>query len=155
VSAPSAAPLTAAATAATARPVLEPGVSEVVLAGAAGAPVAVYAPRLLATARLHYVKGTALDTWATVTLLAPVPDDAAAVDWNAALASASEPALAAGAASGASFTPLPGGAARAKTYRAYQEALVDWLRRARPGGSRSRTCDGGVRNGSSSLPSRR
>jgi hypothetical protein len=128
--APPAAPPAAGAAAAT-RPVVEPGVGEVVLGGEGGAAVR-YVPRLLATVRLHYAKGGAVDVWTTTTLLAALPGPAGDVDWDGATALAAEPTLAAAPAPNASFAPLPGDAGRAKRHRAFQDSLVDWLRRARP-----------------------
>jgi hypothetical protein len=80
-----------------------------------------------------------------MTLLAPVPDGTDEVDWEAATVSVNEPAAVPEAERNAAFAALPGSASRAKTYRGYADALVDWLRRSRPlvlwraaGGERSR-----------------
>ncbi|HWP66222.1 MAG TPA: DUF87 domain-containing protein [Candidatus Limnocylindria bacterium] len=114
------------------RPVVEPGVAEVVLAGDPRVRPGRYVPRLLATVRLHYVKGAALDAWVTTTLLARIPSAGETVDWEGAGESTSEPPLAAEPIAGVPFAPLPGPASRAATHRTYARDLADWLRRARP-----------------------
>jgi hypothetical protein len=117
--------------AARARPVVEPGVDEVVL-GAPTGNATTYAPSVLATVRLHYAKGAAVDTWVTATLIAPFTDDGASVDWSRASETSGEPVLAAEPEAGSAFGALPGAATRAKTHASYRASLVEWLRRSRP-----------------------
>jgi hypothetical protein len=93
----------------------------------------VYRPGVLGVAKLHYVSAKAkVDSWETVALLAPLAEDAAGPNWDEATVLPGEPAgLSREPAGAASFAPVPPAAQRAKSYAAWQKALVDHLYQTR------------------------
>jgi hypothetical protein len=85
-----------------------------------------YRPRVLGTAKLHYVEKTAgIDAWHTLNLVAPFDDAGSEVLWSEAVpdvvASGREPVL------GAAFSELPAGALRAANYARWGKALASQL----------------------------
>ncbi len=120
--------------AAGARAVVPPGVTEVFRpwrgSGAGGRLE--YRPGLLATARLHYVDAkNAVDTWESLTLSAPVPDELATEPWAAAEIVVGAPEVEREAAPNAGFAALPASATRARSYEAWARAAEDHLYRTR------------------------
>jgi hypothetical protein len=117
-----------------ARAVLPPGVTEVFRpwrGGAAGGRP-VYRPGLLATARLHYVDAkSAVDTWESVALSAPVPDELSTEPWAAAEVLVGTPEVERQAAPDAAFAAVPASATRAKSYEIWARAAEDHLYRTR------------------------
>jgi hypothetical protein len=114
------------------RPVLPADVPEFFLAGTAGgAPGSggALAPALLGTARLHYVDAKAgVDVWEKIVARAPLPESLPASIWEAAeIVGAEEPSLTRDAPAGARFAPLPGAAARSKSYAAWEKDLAGHL----------------------------
>jgi hypothetical protein len=112
-------------------PVLPPDVSQRFLPLRAKPEGIVYAPRLFATASVHYQDAKrGIDHAEEVALLAPLTDDGA--DWYAA-----EPVeltrddLEAEPVRGARFAPLPDAAVKAKSYDAWSKALEECLYRTR------------------------
>jgi len=113
------------------RPLLPPDVQECFLpAGGAGA--AVYLPRMLGAARVHYADSKrGVDVWQDVTLLAPIDAEGSLSPWEqaeerGAAPRGSEPAP------GARFAKLPAAAARSKSWAGWRGSLADHLYRNRP-----------------------
>ncbi len=126
--APAPAPATAPAVAP--RPVLPPGIPECFVAATGGGRLT-YQPKLLATAKLHFVNASSgVDAWQTVSLLADVPDDAGNAPWDEAEVLEGEPPVVSDVAAGAAFAELPPPAARAASYGAWQKSLVSHLTQA-------------------------
>jgi hypothetical protein len=120
--------------AASERPLLPPELQECFLppAGAAG-PVQ-YVPRLLASARVHYVDARrGVDAWQDVTLLAPIEADGALSPWEQAEERAVDPGQCAPEPlPGARFAELPPAAARGRSWAGWKRSLADHLYRNRP-----------------------
>ncbi|MBU6283198.1 ATP-binding protein, partial [bacterium] len=113
------------------RPLLPHDVKEVFVAATAPRPDGaslVYRPALLAGARLHFVDAKAgIDEWRDSVTLTPLGDGEP--DWASASRPAARPALESQPRSEAGFAPLPGAAARAKSYAGWQKSLSDLLYR--------------------------
>jgi hypothetical protein len=113
------------------RPVLPADVPEFILAagGSAASGGDRFAAALLGTARLHYVDAKAgIDQWEKVVVRADLPENLPAAIWESAeVLGSDEPALAKDAPAGARFAPLPGAAARAKSYAAWEKDLAGHL----------------------------
>ena len=116
-----------------ARPPVPASVREVFLpwrGKAAPGEKLVYRPALLGTARLHFVDAkTQIDTWSEGAWLPPLGGDG--VSWEEAEDLGPSPELASEPYPGASFEPLPPGAAQAKSYAVWSKDLADFLYRAR------------------------
>lgn len=117
---------------AASRPIVSPDVPQHFLpvrgAGREAAQL-VYAPMLLGSAQIRFVDAkSGIDTQKDVTLLAPIADGPAAVDW--AGASPCDLALSdleQGPANGAQFLALPSAAGKAKSYTGWEKDLGGWL----------------------------
>ncbi len=128
-----AAPAITASAAASERPVLEPGIDVVFLRAnvrARDAASITYRPRLLGSAKLHYVHAASnLDAWESVTLLGDlVAGEAAWTEAEVFSGSAIDHAP----ASNASFEALPDTGSHAKSYSAWSRALAAHVYRQRP-----------------------
>ncbi len=124
--APAAAPGRQAAPAAAARPVLPAGVGELFLPARPGAGAVVYRPRAAVSAKLHYVQAkSGLDSWRTLSLLAPFGDDGEPL-WDEALRAAD---LGSGGepAEGAGFAELPASALSDRSYAGWASDLKSHL----------------------------
>jgi len=116
------------------RPVLPPDVPQRFLAATRPRPDAArcqWRPALLGAARLHFVeKPAGLDAWQELRLLATVPEDAITDPWPGAALLAAAPGLAtASDDAGGAFAPLPGAAAKAKSYGAWAKQLASFVQR--------------------------
>jgi hypothetical protein len=119
-----AAPAVAAPAAVTAasRPLVPAGVGEIFLAAQPGTGALRYRPRVVASARLHYVEAkSGLDSWRTFSLIAPFGEDDAPT-WSEAVevrevAGGGEPLV------GAAFAVLPAAALREKSYGDWEKSL--------------------------------
>jgi hypothetical protein len=122
---PQAAALTSAAGAAV-RPALAADIAEAFAPIRGAADGITYRPRILGTAKLHYVeKSAGIDAWHTLHLLAPFDDAGSEVLWSEAVpgaaASGREPVP------GAAFSELPAGALRAANYARWGKTLASQL----------------------------
>lgn len=130
------APVTAAATTGDSkRPVLPPDIPEFFVpmrkGRAAGAKL-YYRPALLGTARVHFTQAKSkIDTWDSLTLLAPLAETLSATVWDEAQVSKDEPPELekASAIEGCHFAPVPGELARPKKFAALTNSLKDHLYR--------------------------
>ncbi len=134
--APAAAPPAAApaapAPAGGSRPVVPVEAGEVFAAGAGSGGARAYRPVLYAEARLHYVHAAAkVDLWQEAALKAAIPGSSG-VEANPEWAETGRVALADAPAPGAQFAPLPGAAARAKSWDAWKRQLAGDLYSSRP-----------------------
>jgi hypothetical protein len=114
------------------RPVLPPNLRERFLARADVPQPREYRAGLLCTASVHYAEAkSAIDTWLTPSLLAPLTDDGP--DWTSAwfLGTGEVPLLDA-PVDGARFGALPGGATRPASYKTWEKSAVAHLLRDRP-----------------------
>ncbi len=112
--------------AAAPRPVLPAGVSELFLPARPGAGPIVYRPRVAVSVKLHYVRAeSGVDSWRTMSLLAPFGDDDEPL-WGEALAAA-DPGSGGEPAEGAGFAELPASALREKSYAAWASDLKSHL----------------------------
>ncbi|MCE9615476.1 MAG: DUF87 domain-containing protein [Lentisphaerae bacterium] len=114
-----------------AKPVLPPDVDEYYQrAGAlpAGATCA-YRPAALGTAQVHFVDArAAVDTWQTLSFVAPLAEDGREALWAEASRHADlKPSLERAPAPGATFAALPPAAASAKTLAAWSQALERFI----------------------------
>lgn len=115
------------ASAASARPVLPPGITQYFLP--LGGSVLHYEPCIVGAAQVQFADAKmGVDVVRQVAYAAPVTDAALAVDW----ASAEEldlpvEDLEKEPASGATFAELPASAANPKNYAAWQKAFATWL----------------------------
>ena len=118
-----------AAAVAAPRPALPAGAQELFVPVRGSTQGIVYKPQVLGLAKLHYVDAKLnLDNWQTQTLLAPLADDGAGVQWDAADASAlSLSALDEQAVADATFDALPAGCLRAAFWTAAPKALATQL----------------------------
>jgi len=115
------------------RPVLPSGVSEGFLPATPGGGALAYRPAVLGQARLHYVdKKSAVDTWLTVALLAPV--DGAAVRWDEAeeLPGDASTRLGSGPAEGSSFEDAPASVTNSGAWAEWKKSLAAALYQSRP-----------------------
>jgi hypothetical protein len=104
----------------SAKPVVPAGVQEVFAKNASTGSTLL--PRVLATARLHFVdKAAGLDVWQTRSWLAPFTDSGDGPDWSAADMSEADPkeTFSSHASQGARFAEAPAAALRPQNY-------VDW-----------------------------
>jgi hypothetical protein len=92
-----------------------------------------YRPALVGVARLHYTdKKAGIDHWETLGLLRSISAEMPADVWDSAEAHTDHvPELDRTPEPGASFAPLPGALARAKSYAEYTKALKNYLYRER------------------------
>jgi hypothetical protein len=132
--APAASPRPAAATVVGAAPVLPPEVPQHFLPVPAGVPegaAVVYAPMLLATARVYYSNAKlGVATQRETTRLVPLRDAPSGVDWDQARElTVAEVDLGSAPRPGAAFGSLPREAAAARSYPAWAAAFKDWLYR--------------------------
>ena len=116
----------------TSRPVLPPGLREHFFVRADVPQPREYRAGLLCTASVHYAEAkSAIDTWLTPSLLAPLGDDGP--DWpNAWFLGTSDVPLLDAPAEGARFAALPGGATRPASYKTWEKSAVAHLLRDRP-----------------------
>ena len=115
----------------SARPALPPDVEEVFLPVKGATDQITYQPRILGNAKLHYVdKSAGIDAWQSISLMAPLSDEAAEVLWD----EATEPATAATRepVAQAKFADLPSGAQRAAAYPGWAKTLAAHLYQCRP-----------------------
>lgn len=113
------------------RPVLSPEILEYFEAVPEGEDP-VLGPTLAGRARVHYVSAkAAVDHWETVSLFAPLDTETSSNPWDAA-APAPGDELRKEPPARARFAPLPGPAARPKSYAVWGRGLVDHLYRQRP-----------------------
>jgi hypothetical protein len=131
---PAAAPVTNGQSPASAPPVAQSDtresppadVEEAFVAVRGGTEGIIYRPQALGRAKLHFVdKSAGVDTWQTLTLIAPFADDGQSVLWNEAAAVTAEPAR--DPVAGASFAALPASALRAASYATWGKALAAQL----------------------------
>jgi hypothetical protein len=113
------------------RPPVPTGVEEVFLAetGPSTGQRVVYRPALLGTADLHFANARAgIDTWETVTYVAPLEGRVGAKLWDeSVLLGENEPDLSPEPSDGAEFAPLPKAATKKASYRSWQKALKTHL----------------------------
>ena len=117
----------------TQRPVLPAGTSEAFLPATAGAGALSYRAAVLGQARLHYVdKKAAVDSWQSVSLLAPV--DGGAVAWDDAeeLPEDARNRLANAPLDGATFEEAPAAVTNAGSWAEWKKALGTALYQSRP-----------------------
>jgi hypothetical protein len=129
-----------ATTSAAARPVLPPDVPQYFLPLRVPSPgpaaQLAYAPVLLGCAQVRFAeRRSLLDTTEDVTVLAPLSSDAVPVAWDRAGAASVAPedleTTPPADAAGAAFDPVPGPAARARSYDAWRRDFAAWLARTR------------------------
>jgi hypothetical protein len=116
----------AAIPAATNRPVVPAGVTEIFLPAGSGSGPISYRPRLAASARLHYVDSkSGLDAWRNLSWVAPFADDGTP-SWQDAIESKG---LVAGGEPlpGARFAEPPASALRQKSYADWEKLLAAHL----------------------------
>jgi len=125
-----------AASPASQRPVVPPGIKECFLTAKPGEAQKglLYRPGLLGTARLHYVHTkSGMDLWQSVALWTEESGDQTGDVWASAQTLAdSEPVLRAEPAAGAGYAPLPPELTRAKAYAGWTKSLKEHLYRERP-----------------------
>ncbi len=107
------------------------GVVKRFLASRAGASA--YRPALLGTCKLHYLDAKAgVDLWESVAVVARLGNDDPPDPWDGA--EVSDPGgldLLRDPEAGASFAPLPGAAAKPKSYAVWSKKLAEFLYRSR------------------------
>jgi hypothetical protein len=115
------------------RPVLPAGTSEAFLPATAGSGALSYRPAVLGQARLHYVdKKAAIDTWQSVSLLAPVDGSSIAWDDGEELPEDVRGRLATAPLDGATFEESPASLTNAGSWTEWKKALGAALYQARP-----------------------
>ena len=115
------------------RPVLPAGTSEAFLPATPGGGALSYRPGVLAEARLHYVdKKSAVDTWQSVSLLAPI--DGRTADWDEALELPGDTRgrLSTTPLEGASFEEAPASLSNAGSWMEWKKALGGALYQSHP-----------------------
>jgi hypothetical protein len=115
------------------RPVLPAGTSETFLPATPGGGDLSYRPAVLGEARLHYVdKKAAIDTWESVSLLAPV--DGSSVSWDEAeeLPGDTRGRLSTAPLDGAAFEEAPASLTNAGSWAEWKKALGAALYQSRP-----------------------
>jgi hypothetical protein len=124
----SAAPVASSSNSA-AKPPVAGDVSELFLRPKASDGKLTYKPQIAGTSKLHFVDAkSGVDTWVTYSHLAPISDDGKEALWEESETHADVRAACDRApASGSSFDELPGPAARAASYKAWQETYEDFL----------------------------
>ncbi len=114
------------------RPALSPDVTQYFLPirGGSGDDARInYRPMILGAAQVRFTDKKT-DATRDVTLLADIDDGPVAIDWDAARAlDVSLSDLEERPAAEAEFSPLPAGAAKAKSYAAWQKEFAAWLYR--------------------------
>src|SRR5690606_18798146 len=90
---------------------------------------ATYLPRVLGTARLHFVdKSAGLDVWETRSLIAPLDNNQANVDWpRAEISGDLQDQLSSDPPENAQYARPPAAMLRAQNYRSWQKELVSHL----------------------------
>jgi hypothetical protein len=122
-----ASPSSATIAAPTTRPALPATVDEVFTPTGHDTRNALYIPRLLGIAKLHFTDAALkLDLWQTVSLAAPLSDDGNHAQWNQADACDLDD-LQTTPAAGIGFATLPAGALRAANYADYNKTLAAQL----------------------------
>jgi len=110
---------------AQARPAMPPGVEEAFLPVRGAATGIVYRPRVMASAKLHYIDRSAdLDAWQTVQLAAPLDDAGKQALWDEAITVG---AVQAEPVPGATFAELPAAALRDASYAGWGKSLTAHL----------------------------
>jgi hypothetical protein len=110
---------------ASTKPVVPAGIREVFAKGTSSG--AMLLPRVLATARLHFVdKAAGLDVWQVRSWLAPFADSGEEADWSAAEVSEADPKdrFSLQAPEGARFAEAPGAALRPQSYVKWSKDLA-------------------------------
>jgi hypothetical protein len=120
------------AAAASAAPVLPPGIEQYFLPVRGRAPAGarlVYSPALLGVAQVRFTDAKAkVDATQAVTVVTPIADAPVPVDWAAATDSEFGPSdLERAAAEGAAYDTLPAAASKAKSYDAWTKAFGTWI----------------------------
>jgi hypothetical protein len=118
-----------AASASSAKPPVAGDVAELFLRPKGSDGKLTYRPQIAGTSKLHFVDAkAAVDSWVTYSHLAPLSDDGKDVLWDQAESRGDiRNDCDRAPASGASFASLPGPAARAANYKAWQGTLGDFL----------------------------
>jgi hypothetical protein len=114
------------------RPVLPPDVPQYFVPLRGSKPDGselVYAPMLLGASQVRFSDTkSGIDTTQAITVLAPITDEAVAVDWNQAVrADLAVEDLEPAPAVGAQFLPLPPSAGKAKNYADWNKEFAAWL----------------------------
>ncbi|MBM0104284.1 hypothetical protein JM946_05980 [Steroidobacter sp. S1-65] len=112
------------------KPVVPAGVSELYLES--DEPGVTYYPRVLGTARLHFVdKAAGLDVWETRSLIAPLASNETDVDWSQAdihaHADLQGQLSSAAPTQNVHYAKTPAAFLRAQNYRSWQKELVSYL----------------------------
>jgi hypothetical protein len=115
-----------------ARPVLPPEIHQCFVPPAGAADGLMYLPMILGCARVYYSDAkSGIDTEINVSMLAPLEEGPVSLDWDAAHeVGLRESDVDDAAAPGVGFTPLPGAAAKPKSYDAWKRALGEALYRS-------------------------
>ena len=115
------------------RPVLPAEIPQHFVPGRESGDTVTYAPMILGAATVRYLDAKKnIDSVDEVSVLAPVSGAAVAVDWDAATPlDCTLDDLEAEPADGAAFDDLPGAAAQAKSYAAWNKEFSAWLFRTR------------------------
>jgi len=89
----------------------------------------VYEPRLFASAGVHFLDGRKkIDETRDLTVLVPLADDAAPVDWdNVAITDLVPDDLQSSPDEGGTFAELPAPASQAKNYKKWEKDFVTWV----------------------------
>jgi hypothetical protein len=112
------------------RPALPADIEEVFLAVRGPSDHITYQPRVLATAKLHYIdKLAGLDDWQTLSIAAPLSDEGDEALWAEAEEVAGAPTRE--PVAGAAFADLPAGAQRSANYGKWSKALAAQLYESR------------------------
>jgi hypothetical protein len=116
------------------RPVLPPGLADYYLTASGAGLGLIYYPSALARVAIHYVSAKhKLSLSRTLTLAGLLEDGPRPLDWDQALAMATEPGhLTEAPLTGAGHAALPGPAARVESYKKWQSDLARWVRQNRP-----------------------
>ncbi len=124
-----AAPVKAAASADSARPVLPPEINQLFLPARAGHGTLVYHPALFGAAQVRFVDAKAgVDVTRDAAFVTPIEDATVPVDWATAEEAGVEASdLENEPAEVAAFAPMPGAAAKVKSYAAWNKDFVNWL----------------------------
>jgi hypothetical protein len=111
----------------TARPAVPAGVEEVFAPVSGDAREAIYIPRMLGAAKLHFIdKSLNLDHWQSICLAAPLSDDGSEALWDQADVCDST-LLSATPVEGIGYVDLPAGALREANYARYGKTLAAQL----------------------------
>jgi hypothetical protein len=125
----SSAPAAAPAATADQRPVLPPDVPQAFIPlRSTGGPIT-YRPMVLGCAQVRFVDAKAkVDYLKEAVFLTPVHDDAIPVEWEECFeANVDADDLEREPAGDAAFAPVPAAAAKARTYKAWNKDLVNWV----------------------------